>query len=97
MAEFIKMDVFFVVTTIAVVLVGTLLGVALFYVIRILRNVEHVSERVAEESDYIKSDLEELRTNVRKEGAKFKHFADFFGGIVKRNSGRRRRSGDASS
>lgn len=97
MADFLKMDVFFVVTTIAVVAIGALLGVALFYIIRILRNVEHVSERFAEESDNIKSDLEELRTNVRKEGAKVKHFADFFGGLVKRNSGRRKRSQDASS
>jgi len=90
------MDVFFVVTTVAVVILGVLVGVVLFYVIRILRNVEHVSERVAEESDNIQSDLRELRSNVRKEGAKMKHFADFFGKLVKRNSGWRKRGGDAA-
>lgn len=86
------MDIFFAVTTLAVIVVASLLGIVLYYVIRILRNVEHVSERVAEESDNIKSDLEELRTNVRKEGAKLKHFADFFGKIVRRNSARHKRS-----
>ncbi len=90
MEDFIKMDVFFAVTTASVVVVGVLLAVALFYAIRILRNVDHVSERVAEESDNIKVDLEDLRTNVRKEGVRWRHFMKFFGGIVERNSGRKR-------
>jgi biopolymer transport protein ExbB/TolQ len=94
MEEFLKMDVFFVVTTLAVIIVSVLLGIALYYIIRILRNVEHVSERVAEESDNIQSDLRELRANIRKEGAKMKHFAEFFGGIVRRSSGRAKRSKD---
>ena len=90
------MDVFFVVTTFAVGILAVLSGIVLFYVIRILRNVEHVSERVAEESDNIQSDLRELRSNVRKEGAKMKIFADFFGKLVKRNSGGRRRGGNVT-
>lgn len=95
MSEFLKMDIFFFVTTVAVVIVGALVGVALYYVIRILRNVEHVSERVAEESDNIRSDLQELRSNLRKEGAKWRHIANFFGKIVRRNSGGRKRDGGA--
>lgn len=95
MNEFLKMDVFFVVSTVAVLVVTILLGTVLFFVIRILRNVEHVSERVAEESDNIKADLSELRENVRREGASLKHFASFFSGIVKRNS--RKRSGKSAN
>lgn len=86
MNEFLKMDVFFVVTTIAVAVLGVMLGVICFYVIRILRDVEHVSERVAEESDQLSKDIADLRTNVRSEGMKFKHVAEFFGTIGKRHT-----------
>ena len=46
MTELLKMDIFFFVTTIVVVAVGVLACVALYYVIRILRNVEQISEDV---------------------------------------------------
>ena len=48
MNEFLKMDIFFSVATIAVVAVAVavLVCVGLYYVIRILRNVEKVSEDV---------------------------------------------------
>jgi hypothetical protein len=46
MTEFFKMDVFFVVTTVIVIVAGVLVCIGLYYVIRILRNVERISEDV---------------------------------------------------
>ena len=51
MDDFLKMDIFFAVTTGVVFFGGLLLLVGLFYLIRILRNVEHVSHNISEESD----------------------------------------------
>ena len=88
MSDFLKMDIFFAVTTGVVFLGGLLLLAGLFYLIRILRNVEHVSHNISEESDNLKSDLGVLRKKVREEGMKFSHFLQFFTGIM----GRRKRN-----
>jgi len=86
MDDFLQMDIFFVVTTAAVVVVAILLGIALFYVVRVLRNVDQVTRNLSEESSLIREDIAVLRTNVRTEGMKWKHFAQFFGGIAGRSS-----------
>lgn len=83
------MDIFFVVSTLVVVILGILGAIALFYLIRILRNVEHVSLRVAEESDNLQSDIATLREKVREEGLRMKHFSEFFGTIFGRTTRKR--------
>ncbi len=68
METLVKADLFFFVTTIAVIIGSILIAVIFVYVIRILRNVTHVTERVVEESDRIIEDVEVLRSNVKKKG-----------------------------
>jgi hypothetical protein len=46
MSQFAQMDIFFIVTTLAVLAVTLLVSIGLIYVIRILRNVEQISEDV---------------------------------------------------
>ena len=72
MEDFLKMDVFFVVATIVAVVVGLLVSVALYYVIRLLRIITHITEQVEEEAITIRKDIAEVRTRVHKEGLRFK-------------------------
>ncbi len=65
MDEFLKMDIFFVVTTITVVVVGGFMAYALWRLERVLRNVERISSQVAAESESIRLDLAEMRADVR--------------------------------
>ncbi|OGZ08658.1 MAG: hypothetical protein A2942_02605 [Candidatus Lloydbacteria bacterium RIFCSPLOWO2_01_FULL_50_20] len=90
MDDFLKMNVFFVVTTVVVFCGGLLLAVALFYVIRILRSVDNVARNVSEESDSLRGDLSVLRSKIREEGMKIRHFTDFFGRIVGHKKTRRK-------
>ena len=90
MSEFLKMDIFFVVTTIVTVVAGVFIVIALYYVVRILRSVDHLAQNVSTESDNIKEDLLLLRTKLREEGTKIKHFSDYFAGIVRRKQARRK-------
>jgi cell division protein ZapA (FtsZ GTPase activity inhibitor) len=46
MNEFLKMDIFFFITTIVVVVAGVLVCICLYYLVRILRNAEKVSEEI---------------------------------------------------
>lgn len=77
MEPFFQMHVFFFVTTIAVIVLAILVAWGLIYLVRILRNVDKLSEAAAEESTLLRADIAELRSNVRKEGSKLKHFTDF--------------------
>ena len=90
MEEFLKMDIFFAVTTAVVLIGGVFCVVALFYIIRILKSVDNIEENVSEESDNMRGDLSILRAKIREEGMKLKHFADFFGRIAGRRKSRKK-------
>jgi hypothetical protein len=76
MESLMKADIFFFVTTVAVVAVTICLVYAGYYLIRILRNV--------------REDLGDLRTNIREEGMKVKHFTGFFSQVMGKRAARTR-------
>lgn len=77
MSDFAKMDVFFVITTVAVIVVAVLLSIALYRLLKILRNVEHVSQIVSDEGDLVRADVAEMRVAIKREGFKLAHLANF--------------------
>ena len=85
MDPFYKQDIFFFVTTVAVVLITIISAVVLVYVAVILKDIKYIVRKAKTESDLIGEDLHKLRENVKDEGAKIKHFAKFFSSIYKRN------------
>jgi len=84
MDEFLKMDIFFFVTTITVVVVGVLMAFVLWRLERVLRNVEHISEQVAAESDNVRLDLAEMRADVRRGKGKLLSLFGFVNKTAKR-------------
>jgi len=78
MNEFLKMDIFFFVTTVVVILLGVLSAYILWRIGRVLKHIEHISEQVALESDSIRGDLAELRKDVREGKGRVKSFFKFF-------------------
>jgi len=85
MDEFYKQDIFFFVTTIAVVLITLFLLVAAAYFIKILKDIRYISEKAKQESDFISQDLHQLRDNVKEQGFKVKHAFNFFNSFYKRH------------
>ena len=85
MDQFYKMDVFFFVTTIAVVVMTALLAAATIYVIRILKDVKYITRKARTEADIISGELSELRENVKEQGAKLKFFNSFFRNVYKKS------------
>jgi len=81
-----KSEIFFFITSIAVVIITILLGVLATYLIRILRNVDDISAKAKDEAGLIKEDIAELRENVKTEGAKVKHLVKFFNNLKGRKS-----------
>ena len=79
-----KSDIFFFITSIAVVLF-TIVGVIVaIYVVKIARNISEISERANEQTKKISDDIDALRENIKEEGVKaikqFKWFTNIFGG-----------------
>ncbi|HBV01578.1 MAG TPA: hypothetical protein DEF00_04320 [Candidatus Taylorbacteria bacterium] len=68
MQEFIKADIFFFITTVAVLLVTGGIIIALYYVIKILRNVHDVTDRVEEGTKALSEDISLLRSNLKSNG-----------------------------
>ena len=68
MDPFFKMDIFFFVTTIAVVgFAGILILIAL-RIWRILGHVERITEMAADETELIKEDIADFRADIRRKG-----------------------------
>jgi hypothetical protein len=85
MNEFAKMDVFFFVTTVAVIVLTLVSTIAIVYSIKILKDVKHITAKAKDESEALAADLQDLRTNVRQGGWKLKHMIGFLSSIYKRN------------
>lgn len=83
MDDFLKMDVFFTVTTAAVIVLAVLVGVLIVRLIRILKQVEHLVETAQEEAAQVREDLAALRVKAKREGLKLRHIVNFFSSLRK--------------
>lgn len=88
MNEFLKMDIFFAATTLAVVVLASLGALVLWRVSRVLKHIEHISEQVALESDSIRGDLADVRADIRRGEGRLKSLFGFFAKTAKRASKR---------
>lgn len=86
MNDFLKMDVFFFITTLAVILFTFFGAVVLWRLSRILKHIEHISEQAALESESIRGDLAEMRTDIRRGKGRLKSLFGFFSKTAKRAS-----------
>lgn len=87
MDAFAKSEIFFFVTTIAIVCISIVLFIAIVYLIRILRDVRFLSQKAKEEGGELIKDVGEFRTKVKKEGLRLVDMT----GILKRFFTRKRK------
>ncbi len=84
MSDFAKMDIFFVVATLAVVAFITMLAFVLFRVWRILGHVEDISREISQESTLVRADIAGLRSQVKENGFHMRFVGAFFRDIFHR-------------
>jgi predicted Holliday junction resolvase-like endonuclease len=63
-----KSDMFFFVTTIAVIVLTLVLVVALSYIIRIASDIKYIAKRAKQETDEIADDLKSAREILKSKG-----------------------------
>jgi hypothetical protein len=84
MDDLIHADIFFFVTTIAVVVVGIGLSVALYYAVGILRDVRAVVQKVRKASNELEQDFEDLRVGVKNESVRVRTLFELVLGFMMR-------------
>ncbi len=67
MNEVLHANIFFVITSIAVIVFTLLLSIALFHLIKILKTMRRIVDRIDEGTETIREDFEQLRTYVTEE------------------------------
>ncbi len=77
MDSFIHADVFFFVTSIAVIMVTAFSVAALIYLVRILRDFNKISSKVKDETELIADDINELRRKTKEGGFRVVNFLSF--------------------
>jgi hypothetical protein len=85
MDSLIKSDIFFVITTIMVVVIGFLVAMVLVYLLRILSDVRKLSQKIRAEGERVVEDIEGLRENIKKNTIKLSDILSF-GFIRKKRS-----------
>lgn len=88
MEDFLKMDVFFIVTTAVTVFIGTLFAIALVYAIRFLRTINRIGEDIKGETEALREDIADARKHVR--GASFMKLFSMLMGVGKRSASRKK-------
>ncbi len=90
MDTLVQTDIFFFITTIAIVIVTITILIALFFFIQILRDVRYTSKRIREEADKIVSDVDDLREFVKREGKRALNIKDLVSGVLHIFQGKKR-------
>jgi hypothetical protein len=85
MDDFFKQDVFFFVTTIAVVVLTILVSILCIRLIRISKKIDYITDKAREQTDLISDDLSKLREDIHSKGLKIKHFLEFWKRLKKRS------------
>lgn len=81
MIDIAKSDLFFVITSMAVIILTVIIAVLLVYIFLMLRNVKNVIDKVKVESDGMIEDIKELRLKIKADGSivrKASAFVTFF-------------------
>lgn len=97
METVLQANIFFYITSVAVVAVTVLVIVILFYVLSIVRNVKLFSDKLKRGSDLLSKDLGSLRKSIKEEGARAKQaFASLTAFVPKRRARRKKSESDLS-
>ena len=96
MQTLVHADIFFFISTIALVVLSIGVGIGLYYAVSIVRDVREVTTRIKKASGDLERDLDALRYSVKAEGARVKGMADLVLGFVGRalapKAGKRKKS-----
>jgi predicted PurR-regulated permease PerM len=82
MDKLVHADIFFFITTCAIVLLTIIFAIALVYGIFIAKNLHYIVKKIKEESDNISGDIAHARQKIREQGIKMASYVEFLKSLV---------------
>jgi hypothetical protein len=82
MESILKSDIFFFITSVAVVFLALIFALILVYALRILRDVKQISTIAKDQAQKFSGDLDDLRMKIREQTWKWS-WSGVVGGITK--------------
>lgn len=84
MNTLIEANIFFFVTTIAVIAITLVFVIAGAYGIKVLRDLTYITKRARNKSDEVFKDIDELRTTIKNQGIKTQLIGSFLKKFLQR-------------
>ena len=97
MNEILQTNIFFIITSVGVIVLTCMVCVILYHIIKLLRSIRSIVERVEEGSDVIAEDVAQLRAYVLQGSLVSQIMSFVFGKGAKGSSRARRKSSDDSN
>ena len=79
-------DIFFVITAAAVIIVTILLAIGIIYIITIVRTIRRIIRTAEFAAEMVKEDVAELRQSIKSRGLTLGALAGFFKGLGRRHT-----------
>ena len=96
-SSLIHADIFFYITSVAVVILTILLIILFYYLVKIARHLECTARRLKEEGDRIIDDVSMVRESIEEQGGKALSFLRFiFGAFIHTRDSSKRPSRESS-
>ncbi len=83
---FYRQDIFFFVTTIAVVVVGLLLAILTAYLISIFKDIKRITAEARRQTDLLAEDIQAIREDVKARGFGWKTVGKLFSKIYSKRA-----------
>jgi predicted PurR-regulated permease PerM len=76
MNDILHANIFFFITSVATVLIALLVSIILFYIARIMRDISDIVRKLNNASKDLERDFQDLRSEIKNEGAKLRSVVD---------------------
>ena len=76
MNDILHANIFFFISSVATVLIALLILIILFYIARIMRDISEIVRKINKASNDIEKDFQDLRHEIKSEGAKVRSIVD---------------------
>lgn len=86
MNELSLVDIFFIITGSAVIIITIMLGIGLLYIISFVRTIKRVAKTAQRATEIVSEDISDLRDNIRENGVSLGAIAKFANNIRKGKS-----------
>ena len=90
MNEISLVDIFFIITGAAVVIITVLLAIGIIYLIVFVRTIKNVARTAQRATELVSEDLADLRSNIKSKGFSFGALASFARSLGRRKVTRKK-------